>query len=195
MPMYSVEVENGKSPYESLTDCGKYCGCYKFTFEGREEKGWFFLKNGAYDVCLLRDEGEERGPRMLNLLQLEHIPYLYLDRRTKIRLGLDTELVGIYVVHIDFFEYRKLSFRKGYADIYGIQYCRERQQSDVMINQSLFPVHFYDDSKPVVNCKLDCNVNSMYEQYCFRDQVAQQFTRHLLKTEFIKEVNFDVSQF
>ena len=178
--------------------CGKYFGCYKFPFEGGEGKGCFFMMDDAYDVFLLREETDEvRGSQKLNKREVDHVPFLYLDRTQKKRVELSTKLTGIYVVHYEFFKARKISFRKGYADIYGIEICRERLDCDpVSLSPRLFPVNLYDDMSPVVNMEhmgAACNVNDMHAQYSFRDLVAHQFTKMLFKSEVTRDVKFDVS--
>lgn len=165
-----------------VPELGKYFCCYKFLFEDHnEEKGWFFIKDDAYDVYLLGDETEETRGSARPEHELEDVPFLYLDRTRKIRVERGTKLTGIYVVHSHFFKERKITFPKGYADIYGIKICREWVERDpVSVAPCLFPMNLYDDASPVVDTEHGaCNVNLMHAQYAYRDQVAQQFTKQL----------------
>ena len=166
-------------------------GCYTYMVDGVEFMGLFSTTNQlTYKVCSLKLEHED-----ISGVALEDIPFLVLHAYDTRNLPIDHAKRGIYVVHYTYFRDRIMSFRLGYSDVFAIRFQMANEVGKpTAIDVNQFPQHLMDDTSPVIpRIMYESNLNELYELYLFRDSVANAFTKQLLKSEYLKDVRFDVS--
>ena len=165
-----------------------FLGCYKF---GKDfgELGIFFETSANTENFVVFKLIIQ--PCLFQPPQLLDLPIVALDKREICSIPDGVIKEGIYVVDLEAFKSRRLSYYPGMKDVYGIEHYidasnlpRKIPSEELM---TTFPINFFvprilhDDAIDgnLSSLKSEANTDSLASWYEFRVSVAEEFSKNL----------------